>query len=69
MPFPGFRILFQQFVDNRVEVHQPSIFSEIVFWFPQKHVGVSVASLNRDLSGFLQGLHDLNFIIKAYATA
>lgn len=44
------RIHIENFVDDRVEVHEPSVFSQIVLRFAQECVCLAVATMNGDFT-------------------
>ena len=66
LPPPRLGVCFQQFIDYRVEIHQPCILSKIVLGFPEEHVRLPVRSANRDLSRFRKRSHDFNLVRKLY---
>ncbi len=45
-------VRLQQLIDDSVEVHEPSVLSEVVFGFPEEHVHLTVTPSDCDLPGF-----------------
>lgn len=56
-------VLFQKFVDDAVEFHETSVFSEIVFRLHEEWITKTICATHRDLSRFLHRVHDFNFIL------
>ena len=44
------RIHIENFVDDRVKVHEPSIFSQVVLRFAQECIGLAVATVDGDFT-------------------
>ena len=66
LPSPRFRIGVQEFVDETVEVHKPSVFSEIILWFDEERILLSIAPAYSDLAWFGQRRHDIHFVHEFY---
>lgn len=58
----GVRIHVEDFVDDGVEVHEPGIFPQVVFWLAQKCIFLTIATMNCDFSRPCESLHDINVI-------
>lgn len=58
----GVGIHVEDFVDDGVEVHEPGIFSQVVFWLAQKCVFLTIATMNCDFPRLCERLHDINVI-------
>ena len=58
----GVRIHVEDFVDDGVEVHEPGIFSQVVFWLAQKWIFLTIATMNCDFSRSCESPHDINVI-------
>lgn len=65
LPATRLRVRPKQFVDDRVEVHQAGVFSKVVFRFPQEHIHPTITTLQSDLPGLCQGLHDIDLVKKS----
>lgn len=55
-------IHIKDFVDDGVETHEPSIFSQVILWLAQECVSLTIATMNRDFARFCKRLHNLYII-------
>ena len=58
------RVHIENLVDDRVEVHKPSIFSQVVLRFAQESVCLAVATMDGDFTRFCERFHNFNFVGK-----
>lgn len=57
-------VRLQEFIDDRVEIHEPRVFPEVILRFAEPVVRDAVRSHNTDLSRLLEGPHDLDLVHK-----
>jgi hypothetical protein len=55
-------IHIEDFVDDGVEIHESSIFSQVILWLAQECVCLTIAAMNCDFARFCERLHDLYLV-------
>jgi hypothetical protein len=64
LPQSALRLLLQELVDERVELHHATVLAQIVFGLAQKHIRSLVASLDGDLPWLLKRWQDRDLVFK-----
>jgi len=66
LPTSRIRILLQQFVDQRIKIHEPRVLSQIIFRLSEEREYFPIIGKEGELARFCERFHHLNRIVKPY---